>query len=154
MSDVLMTQNGLENLVRELDRLQSERELATDRIRFSLENGGPAAENGEYTAASGELNQIERRIGLLEERFAAASLAHAESDGEVDIGETVRVKELGTGVLTTFRIVGAGESEPDDGDISYESPVGAALLGCRVADIVEVRIPRGMLRLEIVAVHE
>ena len=61
------------------------------------------------------------------------------------------MRHVGTGVLRSYRIVGFGEGDPTRGEVSYRSPIGSALLGHAVGDVVEVDVPSGRVRLEIVA---
>jgi transcription elongation factor GreA len=63
------------------------------------------------------------------------------------------VRDLDTGELLDYRIVGAGEANPAAGSISYSSPVGSALLGGRVGDIIDVEVPSGLLHLEILEIE-
>jgi transcription elongation GreA/GreB family factor len=91
------------------------------------------------------------RLARLEARLRAAEVVEPEQDGRVSIGERLAVCEVGTGAVRTYRIVGFGEGDPAIGEISYRSPVGAALVGRGVGDVVEVDIPSGRLRLEILA---
>ena len=62
-------------------------------------------------------------------------------------------RDLDTGVFVEYRIVGAGEADPAAGRISYASPVGSALLGRRVGEVVEVAVPSGVLRLEVLEIE-
>lgn len=77
------------------------------------------------------------------------------STDRVSVGITVRYENTDTGTQSEYGIVGAGadEADPDEGRISTESPIGAALLGKTVGDIVDVEIPRGTLHLRIVDIH-
>jgi transcription elongation factor GreA len=152
MQLVLITAVGRERSMAELDALRAERRSVVERVRCALEWGGLAADNGEYADARSELEFIERRIRVIEARLRAAQVMEPEPDGSVDIGETVRVRELETGRLAEYRIVGTGEGNPADGDISHESPVGAALIGRCADEVVEVRLPSGVVRLEVIEV--
>jgi transcription elongation factor GreA len=95
---------------------------------------------------------LDRQIYVLRRRLDLGELAEAEDDGEVDIGERVALRNTLTGDVSEYRIVGTGEGDPAHGDISHESPVGSALLGRRVGDVVDVAVPSGFLRLEVVNV--
>jgi transcription elongation factor GreA len=121
------------------------------RLRAALESGGAFAENGDYLDARHELGLLDRRLVRLEERLLGAEIAEARRDGEVDVGECVTVLDLEAGETTDYRVVGSGESDPAAGEVSYESPIGSALLGRRVGDVVEAAAPRGRRRLRIVA---
>ena len=97
--------------------------------------------------------RLERLIALLEVWLASARVVRPDPEGELDVGERARVRDLDTGELVVYRVVGAGEAEPAEGSISYTSPVGSALLGKRVGNVVEVEIPSGLLRLQILEIE-
>lgn len=141
MSDILLTPAGWRRIESELEQLRSEYEL------LSLEGGG-----GDDADREREL--LEYRIARLETRLQAAEVVEPTRDGEVDVGERVTVIDLATGETTDYRIVGSGESDPAAGEISHDSPVGAALLGRRVGDVVEIETPRGAIRLEVLEIDE
>lgn len=148
--DTVLTAKGFEKLNAKHVRLRSERETIVERLRTALEFGGAFPENGEYLDARHELELLDRRLVLLEQRLFGAAIIDPSRDGEVDLGERVTVLDLETGETSDYRVVGAGESDPADGQISRESPVGAALLGRRVGDVVEAEAPGGRRRLEVV----
>ena len=152
VAETLLTAEGFETLIAERARLRGERERLVVRMRSALEFGGAFPENGEYLDARHELELLDGRLRLLEDRLAAAEVVDPLLDGEVDLGERVTVLDLESGETLDLRIVGAGESDPPVGEVSYESPIGAALLGRRVGDVVEVDAPGGRRRLEIVEV--
>ena len=72
---------------------------------------------------------------------------------KVNVGTTVKVKDLETGDVEEYAIVGAQESDPYENKISNESPVGAALLGHKVGDQVEIEIPVGTITYEVLAIN-
>jgi transcription elongation factor GreA len=145
-----LTAKGLEKLNAEHVRLRAERETVVARLRSALEFGGAFPENGEYLDARHELELLDRRLALLEQRLFGAEVADPRRDGEVEIGERVTVLDLESGETSDYRVVGAGESDPAAGEISRESPIGAALLGRRVGDVVAADAPGGRRRLEVV----
>jgi transcription elongation factor GreA len=152
VSEILVTREGLERLSGELERLEGEWQSLGARIKRALEEGGAFPENGDYLDARHEQELLARRISLLERRLQDGELVEPEVDGELDIGERVRVRDLASGELLDYRIVGSGEGAPAAGDISYESPIGSALLGRRNGDVVAVEVPKGSVRLEVVQV--
>ena len=150
MTETLLTADGFDRLEAEHTRLNAERERLVVRMRSALEFGGAFPENGEYLDARHELDLLDRRMRLLDDRLSAAEVVDPSRDGEVEVGERVTVLDLESGETVDYRIVGTGESDPTAREVSYESPIGAALLGRRVGDVVEVDAPRGRRRLEIV----
>jgi transcription elongation factor GreA len=153
MDASLVTPSGLRKLTSELELLRAKREALLRVPRAEAEGGGVNAFAAELLDSS-ELVRLERQIAVLEDRLASAVVVHPEpGDGELDVGELALVRDLETGELVEYRIVGAGEANPGAGSISYASPVGAALLGRRVGEVIEVEVPKGLLRLEVVGIE-
>jgi transcription elongation factor GreA len=150
MSDTLLTADGMDSLEHELERLQGRRAQIADQLRAASAAEGNRFENAEYLVALEDQALLERRIAILEHRRSEAEIVEADpTDGEVGIGEAVRVRDLDSGAVLHYRIVGAGEADPGNGHISYLSPVGAALLGRRAGETVELETPSGRLRLRV-----
>ena len=82
----------------------------------------------------------------------AAELVEPARDGEVEIGERVTVLDLLTGAAIDYRIVAQGAEKPEAREISHQSRLGSALLGRHVGDIVDVALPGGTVRLEVVEI--
>jgi len=147
---VVLTAKGFERLNAEHARLRGGRDVMVGRLRSALEFGGAFPENGEYLDAQRDLELLERRLVLLEQRLVGAEVVDPRPDGEVELGERVTMLELESGQTIDYRVVGAGESDPTVGEISRDAPIGAALLGRRVGDVVEADAPGGRRRLEVV----
>ncbi|MEI6914214.1 MAG: transcription elongation factor GreA [Armatimonadota bacterium] len=153
--DVLLSSTGLKKIEQELERLKTiDRKRVAERIR-EAKAFGDFAENSEYDDAKNEQAFIEGRIDELN-----AILKHAAIIDEtgipvdhVGIGSVVRVKDLETLEEWEYRIVGAFEANPALDSISNESPIGGALLNARTGDIIEVSVPAGIARYEIVDIH-
>jgi transcription elongation factor GreA len=123
-------------------------------VKTGLEGGGASEPSAELLDSSDELARLDQQIAVLEERLASATVVQPNpADGELGVGEFARVRDLDTGELLDYRIVGAGEANPAAGSISYSSPVGSALLGRRVGDVIEVKVPSGLLHLEILEIE-
>jgi transcription elongation factor GreA len=152
MSAILFTSEGVRKMQVELGRLEALRDGAVERMRSAWEHGGISPENRDYADVLQERDVLDRQIYVLRRRLDLGELAEAEDDGEVDIGERVALRNTLTGDVSEYRIVGTGEGDPAHGDISHESPVGSAPLGRRVGDVVDVAVPSGFLRLEVVNV--
>ena len=146
-----ITEEGRERLLDELRELRAvRRPVVAERIREAAASGG-AADNAEYEDAKNEQAFVEGRIRDIE-RVLSDSVAvrkSAEGDGKVRIGSTVDVKSADGGTRR-FTIVGGAEARPLEGRISNESPVGQALLGRAVGDVVEISTRAGSRKLTIV----
>ena len=142
--DVILTADGLEKLKVELAYLQGDkrREVA-QRIKEAREFGD-IAENSEYDDAKNEQAMIEARIAQVEERLRSATVIAAEDvkTDVVQVGSIVTVKDEDSGKVQKFTIVGSPEAKPPE-RLSYESPVGKALLGSKRNDVVDVALPNG-----------
>ena len=128
---------------------------ASARVREAREDDRDPAENPELMHALQAQEQLERRIAELESQLARAQVFEGTgADGEVAIGTRLALRRIGTrGSPLEYRIVSSIEADPSRGMLSIESPVGAALIGRRTGDTVEVMAPRGTVRFEVVAVE-
>jgi transcription elongation factor GreA len=147
---VLLTQEGLEKLQKELEELRTTRrsEIA-ERIKYAKEFGD-ISENAEYDDAKNEQGMLEGRILTLEKMIRNAVIIEEQHDGRVQVGSRVTVRdEFGE---EEYTIVGPAEVDVAKGRISMESPVGKALLGHRIGEEVKVQTPGGMRPVTIVRV--
>lgn len=154
--DIVLTQEGLTKLEQELDELKTvHRKEVNDRIRQAKEFGD-ISENAEYEDAKQEQAFVEGRILRLEQMIRNARIIDASGSTaeEVQLGASVRVKELRSGESFEFSIVGSAESDPPNKRLSNESPLGIALLGKRKGDTVDVETPRGKVQYKIEAVNK
>lgn len=140
-TQIYLTSQGLEEAREELNFLnKTKRVEIAERIKTAREFGG-LTENSEYDAALAEQTMVEYRIAELERvvRDAKIIKKEAKDTSFVIIGSTVRVEM--DGELDEFTIVGRFEADPAKKLISNESPVGAALLGAKTGETVEVATP-------------
>jgi transcription elongation factor GreA len=153
MSDVHITPEGLVSVQHELDQLVTVRRPAIVAKIKAAREFGDLSENFEYHAAKNEQGFLEARIKELEQIVKNHVLIQAaKSSGVVSMGSTVRFQEDGEGD-ESYRIVGPAEADPKAGTVSYESALGKAMLGHRVGDEVEVKIPNGSYRVRITAIE-
>lgn len=154
MNDTLITRDGLDKLTADLEQLRTAaRAQIVERIRDAASSESNAAESVGYQDALEEQALLERRIALLEERLAAAVVAEPDAGNDaVDLGERVTVRNLDTGDVHEYQLVGSFEAAPSEGRISAASPLGQALLGCAPGDVAVFDAPRGRLRFEIVLI--
>jgi transcription elongation factor GreA len=151
--DILLTEEGIQRLKEELKELKGpvRLELAS-RLRSAIEMGD-LSENADYIKAKEDQGFTEGRIQELEETLKHARMISQNNhlSDEVQIGSTVVIKEEGF-PEEVIQIVGSKEANPNTGKISYESPIGSALLRHKVGDIVRVKTPAGKINFKIIEV--
>jgi transcription elongation factor GreA len=150
----LMTAEGLEELRAELHRLETEeRPKVVQQIKTARE-WGDLKENSEYHAAKNAQSHLETRILRLREKLLNAEIVEAgpASDGTARFGATVTFEDERSGKAQSVRLVASHDADPAAGAVSVESPIGAALNGQGVGQLVEVKTPKGVRRLRITAV--
>lgn len=154
--EVLLTAEGLEKVKEEYDQATSvtRREVAA-RIKEAREFGD-ISENAEYDAAKNEQAELEQRINKLESMMRNAKIIEegASEGGRINVGSVVTLQEGGNSEMVEFRIVGSTEADPFEGKISNESAVGAALLGARVGETVDVEIPDGKIQYAVINIDK
>lgn len=152
--EVPLTLAGLKKLEDELEVLKSvrRREVA-QRIKQAIEFGD-ISENSEYEDAKNEQAFIEGRILTLEKMLRNARIINSEAHETevVDLGSTVTLRDLESGSEFRYTIVGSAEADPGAKKISNESPVGKAILGKRRGNVVEIAVPAGLFKYQIVDV--
>lgn len=138
-----MLQEGYDKLSADLKRLKAERPLIVDAIEEARAHGD-LSENAEYHAAKERQGQVEASIGDLEDRLARAQIIDPTtlSGDRIVFGATVTLADEDDKPLK-YQIVGQAEADAKDGKISYNSPLGRALIGRRVDDEIEVTVPAG-----------
>ena len=115
---------------------------------------GDLSENSEYDEAKNAQAFLEGEISDLEQKIRTAKVIENKSKNRIDVGSTVVIEDTEDGSRMTVKIVGSTESDPFKGLISNESPVGRALVGAKVGQIVEVEAPVGLLKYKIVSIEE
>ena len=146
-----VTSEGLVKLQEELKYLKEvKRKEVVEAIEIAR-SYGDLSENSEYDEAKTEQGRVEGRIHELEEILATVIVVDGDQKADaVDVGATVVVNNVTKGKIFEYTIVGATESNPLQGKISDRSPIGKALMGCRVGAKVDVETPVGVISLEIV----
>ena len=154
MNEYQMTHDALKELQDELDQLKTVgRAEMAEKIKVAL-SFGDLSENAEYDEAKSEQGKMESRINELEHLIRNAVIIDDENAEDGTVGRTsiVKIKNLATKEEVTYRLVGFTQSDPLAGKISDESPVGRALIGKQVGDVVEVEVPKGKVSFEILEV--
>lgn len=154
--EVILTQDGLEKLEKELEYLKSvKRKEVASRIKVAI-NFGDISENSEYENAKNEQAFIEGRIITLEKMLRNARLIDEGEieTGVVSVGSRVTLRDLEYEEDFDYTIVGSAEANPGENKISNESPVGSAILGKPVGNIVEVNVPAGVIKYKIMKIEK
>lgn len=153
--EVFLTREGLEKLEEELEELKVVgRKKIAEKIKVALDFGD-ISENSEYDEAKTEQAQLEQRIIKLENMIRNASIIDESelSSDKVGLGTKVLVNDIEFEEEMEFTIVGSAETDPLEGRISNESPLGMALLGKAPGDTVEVQAPDGVvLKYDIIKI--
>ena len=153
---VLLTSEGLKKLQDELDNLKNVRRKENTAALKIAKSFGDLSENSEYDEAKNEQAEIEARISEIENMLKNAQIID-EDDIATDvasIGAKITVKDLDDGEITEYLIVGSTEADPMKGKISDESPVGSALLGHKIGEVISVEAPMGKIEYEIVNISK
>ncbi len=152
--EFILTQEGYDNLEKELERLKTEvRYEIADRIKVAL-GFGDLSENSEYDEAKNAQAANEAKIAELEEKLKYAKIIdESEIDTEVvQVGNIVKVLDIEFDEKIDYTIVGSTEVDLANNKISNESPIGKALLGRKKNNIVEVQAPAGIIKLKILSI--
>ena len=155
MSDkVPMSREGYDKLVKELEYLKTtkRREIADDIARARA--FGDLKENAEYDAAKNSQAMNERNIAHAEDKLARAQIIDDSkiSKDQVFIGATVLLKDLKNNDEFSYSIVPQDEANFDEGKISVSSPIAKGLLGLKVGDTAEIKIPAGTLKYKVLKI--
>ena len=151
---VMLTEEGLKKLEEKLENLKSVRRIeVAERIKQAIDFGD-ISENSEYEDAKNEQAFIEGEIMTLEKMLRNSDLIREDdkSIDEVCLGNTVVIRDLEFNEDLEYTIVGSAETDPTDMKISNESPVGEAIMGQKVGSTVEVHVPAGVLKYEIIEI--
>ena len=154
-AEIWLTEREVEKRRQKLDYLKGERRLEIAEMLKIARGFGDLSENAEYDAAKNEQAKNEYDIAVLEDELQHVHIVDETTlaSGGVNIGTTVTVRNAKNGFETTYQIVGTTEADPRGGKISNESPIGAALMGHKAGDKVDVHTPGGLLELEIVCIN-
>ncbi|MDQ3867819.1 MAG: GreA/GreB family elongation factor [Actinomycetota bacterium] len=150
--ELLVTRDGYDELSAELEALRIDGRRAIKERLQEARADGHLDDNPALFDALEEQVQLERRIAVLEARLAAARIAEPTGDGRAGVGSCVQLRDLETGEVVEYELVGAIEGNVAEGRLSIEAPVGRAVLGSAAGDVVGVSSPRGEIRFEVMSV--
>ena len=154
----MLTEEGLKNLEEELAYLQDvKRKEIAEKIKVAR-SYGDLSENSEYDDATNEQAIMEARITTIEAILKTAVIIdESETSNEhVHLTSVVTIENVKTGKQSKYKIVGSGSNEtnPKEGKISDESPIGKALMEKSVGDVVEVETPGGAVAFKVIEISK
>jgi transcription elongation factor GreA len=152
---VYLTREGYAKLREELEWRENVRRIEIARLIASAKAEGDVSENAGYDEAKYQAGMNEGRILELREKLKYAVIIDKDNGPAdvVDLGRTVTIRDLELGEEEVYAIVGSTEADPSNGRISNNSPMGSALLGKRVGDIVTVKTPGGEFSYQILRIE-
>ncbi|ACX68390.1 MULTISPECIES: transcription elongation factor GreA [Paenibacillus] len=152
--ELILTQEGYDKLQEELDDLKyvKRKELA-ERIKLAI-SYGDLKENSEYHSAKNDQAFMETRIIILEKTLNSARIVDAKdvSSTTVNVGSNVVLNDIEFGEKLEYQVVGPAEADVSNNKVSYESPLGKALMGKAVGDQVHVEAPMGIVKYELLEI--
>ena len=154
MAEVYLTQEGYNEKERRLEYLKTEkRQEVIEKLKTAREFGD-LSENAEYDAARDEQGKLEMEIEMLEETLRVAKIVEvgAVKSDVVMVGSKVKLLDIEFDEEVDYSIVGSLESNPNAGLISNESPIGKAIMGKKVGEIVEVETPAGKIEMKVLEI--
>ena len=152
---IVLTKEGAEKLRAEYEDLVHNQRIAIASDVEAARAQGDLSENADYHASKDKLGEIDRRIAEIEETLRNSTIVQEKSkvSKTVVIGTNVKIRDLSDNSETTYRITSTVEADPMNNVISNESPLGKALFGKRVGDIVVVKVAEEY-SVEILAIEK
>jgi transcription elongation factor GreA len=149
---VLITAEGFEQIRRELEGLRTTERRRLAELLRDARGDGALDDNPTLIELLDERAQLEGRIATLQSQLAVAEVAPPPRDGPAVIGSIVRGREVGSGAVFEYELVGPFEGDAANGRVSIAAPIGRALLGRSPGARVEVSTPRSTRTLEVLQV--
>jgi transcription elongation factor GreA len=151
MAVTYMTADGYKKLKEELNQLETVQRPAISKMIAEARDKGDLSENAEYDAAKEAQGMLEMKINQLKETIASARLIDESriNTDEVQILNRVKIKNTQTGQMMTYMIVSESEANLKEGKISVTTPIAKGLLGKKVGEKAQVKVPSGLLEFEV-----
>jgi transcription elongation factor GreA len=154
MDQYPMTREGYDKLKAELDRMENAEMIQVAKRIATARELGDLSENAEYHAAREDQGMLQARINELKAKLARAYIVDPSTlpTGVAVFNSLVRVKDLDLNEEETFHLVGPGQEDYTQNKILTSSPIGQGLLGKKVGDVAEIKVPAGKVRFEILEI--
>jgi len=136
--EILLTAEGYAELEEELNDLRVNKRAENVQAIKEARSHGDLSENSEYDAARDEQAKIEARIQELEYKLENATIIDSSDKSKINVGCKVKILYVEDNEEDEYQIVGSLEADPFENKISNESPIGAAIIGAKVGDVVSV----------------
>lgn len=146
----ILTKKGYKNLKQKLRKLKKERDRLVKDMEAARQEGD-LSENSAYHNLRENLTIVRNQIGDLKQRLSNVQISKKNGDGTVGVGNRITVEV--NGKRKNIELVGGGEADPLKGRISYESPIGSALLNQKQGETVKVETPGGVNNYKIIEVN-
>ncbi len=149
-----MTQKGYDELVAKLQHMESVDRPAASAAIAEARDKGDLSENAEYDAAKEHQSKLETEIAMLKKTIIEAKIidtTHLDTS-TVQILSTVELRNVKNKMTMKYTIVSATEADLKSGKISVETPIAKGLLGKKVGDIAEIKVPQGTIQLEVMSI--
>ncbi|MFQ5709067.1 MAG: transcription elongation factor GreA [bacterium] len=154
MKQYYFTETGYQKLKKEIEETEKfiKRDIAKE-IATAREHGD-LRENAEYDAAKTKQANYAAKLRQLQERLMHARIIRKQDlpPDIVTLGKKVTIRDVASGEEDTYTILGEGETDIDNGIISYQSPLAKALIRHKTGDLVDVQLPRGLKKFEILEI--
>ncbi|HZH72864.1 MAG TPA: transcription elongation factor GreA [Mariniphaga sp.] len=149
-----LTKDGLQNLRKELDRLINIERPAISKLIGEAIEKGDISENAEYDAAKDAQGMLEAKIAELQTRIANARIIDESriDTSVVQILNKVKIKNKKNNATMQYTIVPEGEANLKQGKISATTPIAKGLMGKKVGEVVEIEVPSGLMKFEIIEI--
>ncbi len=154
--EIVLTYHRLQELEAELEYLKTEkRKEISEKIKVAR-GFGDLSENAEYDEAKKEQGEVEVKIVKLEKMLKNAKVIDEDEidTSKVTLGTKVKILDIDFEEEMIYEVVGSTEAAPDQNKISDESPLGAAILGAAVGDVVKVASPNGEYEVKIIEISK
>jgi len=149
-----MTEEGLAKLKKELEELTTVERPAISQQIAEARDKGDLSENAEYDAAKEAQGLLEMRIARMEDMVASARIIDESKidTSHVQILNKVKIKNIKNSQQVEYTLVSESEADIKSGKISVATPIAKGLLGKEVGDVVEIKVPSGVMSFEIIEI--
>jgi transcription elongation factor GreA len=149
-----ISKEGYEKLKADLDRMQHSEMIEIAKRIAAARELGDLSENAEYHAAREDQGMLQARIDALKDKLGRAYIVerNTQSTETAVFGSRVKVKDLDGDEEETFELVGPGEEDYNNNKILITSPIGQGLLGKKLGEIAEIKVPMGVVRYQIMEI--